>query len=417
VCAGMASYADLVRGGMQEGRSTQAHGSRNERDTPGSAQGGQNGSGSSERVNSVTETIEAVFEGQAKSPTSLHPMKAQEGEQLPPGYSRSYAGLLLKDLKREIQVNQDVVKQEMEYLQTFAVIAFFIGSKPLEHLMFEWLEKLKEHVQGPLVRGRNLGRGFFILKADDKDVVKNLLMLTPYRLKFGLCVFQWWVSDFDPNTDIGGPAMGSKGQTNGLIIPTWITLRQVKEEFMEVAKEIAARIGEVLGVDEGNDGVKDPRFCVGIPSGGGWEHSMQVTNGANNTKSTILIDYNYLPIRCRACGDTTHCLKDCPLRTGQSKFAPRQKNQEQHGAGHRPASRNAGNNNGKQPEVDSEGFQKPKYKGWRHPGPSSRGEGIIGSNSNSGGRDSRGAVDRHEEREQRFIGAYYTWHRCRDGST
>jgi hypothetical protein len=221
----MASYADLVRGGTQEGRSTQAHGGRNERETPGAAQGGQHGSGSSERVNSVTETIEVVFEGQAKSPTSLHPTKAQEGEQLPPGYSRSYAGLLLKDLKREIQVNQDAVKQEMEYLQTFAVIAFFIGGKPSEHLMFEWLEKLKEHVQGPLVRGRNLGRGFFILKANDKDVVKNLLMLTPYRSKFGLCVFQWWVSDFDPNTDIGGPAKGSKGQTNGLIIPTWITLR------------------------------------------------------------------------------------------------------------------------------------------------------------------------------------------------
>jgi hypothetical protein len=183
----------------------------NEGGSSKSAQGSQNGPRSSERTNNVTETIEALFEGQGKLPTSLHPTKVQEGEQLPPGYSRSYAGLLLKDTKREIQVNQDAVKSEMEYLQAFAIIAFFIGGKPSEHLMLGWLEKLKEQVQGPLVRGRNLGRGFFILKAAEPEVIKNLLMLTPYRSGCGLCVFQRWVPDFDPNTDIGGSARGSKG--------------------------------------------------------------------------------------------------------------------------------------------------------------------------------------------------------------
>jgi hypothetical protein len=39
------------------------------------------------------------------------------------------------------------------------------------------------------------------------------------------------------------------------------------EEFIGVAQEIAARIGEVLGVDESNDGIKDPRFCVRLSSG------------------------------------------------------------------------------------------------------------------------------------------------------
>jgi hypothetical protein len=95
------------------------------------------------------------------------------------------------------------------------------------------------------------------------------------------------------------------------------------------------------------------------------------------------VDYNYLPIRCRACGDTTHCLKDCSLRTGQSKFTPRQKTQEQQGT-----------------EVDSKGFQKPKYKGWRRPGPSSRGEGTIGSNSNSGGSGLRRDATRRDMRDE-----------------
>jgi hypothetical protein len=140
----MASYADLVRGNAGGVGSVQGSSSQNGPGVSRSAQGRQNEAGSTEKGNSVTQTVEVVFEGRPQSPTSLHPTKAQEGEQLPPGYSRSYAGLLLKDLKRDITVNQDAVKQEMEYLQTFAVIAFFIGGKPPEHLMSGWMEKLKE---------------------------------------------------------------------------------------------------------------------------------------------------------------------------------------------------------------------------------------------------------------------------------
>jgi hypothetical protein len=169
--------------------------------------------------------VEAVFEGQEQLPTALHPTKVQKGEQLPPGYSRSYASLLLRDLKREIHVNQDAVKHEMEFLQAYAITAFFIGGKPPEHLMYEWLEKLKDQVKGLLARGRNLGRGFFILKADDLDVVKNLLLLTPYRSKHGLFVFQRWIPNFNPNNDFGGLAKYSKGESLGLKIPTWIMLR------------------------------------------------------------------------------------------------------------------------------------------------------------------------------------------------
>jgi hypothetical protein len=35
-------------------------------------------------------------------------------------------GLLLKDMELEIQVNHDIVKHEMEFLQAFAMIAFFM---------------------------------------------------------------------------------------------------------------------------------------------------------------------------------------------------------------------------------------------------------------------------------------------------
>jgi hypothetical protein len=65
----------------------------------------------------------------------LHPTRAMPGEELPEGYSRSYAGFLLRNQNREVEVDQDVVRQEMDYLVQFVVIASFIGGKPLEHTL------------------------------------------------------------------------------------------------------------------------------------------------------------------------------------------------------------------------------------------------------------------------------------------
>lgn len=141
--------------------------------------------------------------------------------------------------------------------------------------------------------------------------MKKLLLLTPFRTAQGLCVFQRWSPTFDPEDELGGAAIGSKGGNQGFSIPTWITLRNVREEFMGVIREIVAGIGEILGEDDSINGTKDPRFYVGLPAGCGWEPSVTVTNPVTSQKHTILIDYNFLPIRCRACGDTQHCLKDC----------------------------------------------------------------------------------------------------------
>jgi hypothetical protein len=269
----------------------------------------------------------------------------------------------------------------MDFLQTFAVIAFFIGGRPPESQMQGWLGKLKEQAQGPLARGRNLGRGFFIIKADDQEVVKNLLLLTPFRSEQGLCVFQEWSPNFDLEDELGGASRGAKGGHQGFKIPTWITLRNVREEFMAVAQEIAAGIGEVLGVDESNDNIKDPRFCVGLSAGGGWEPSVVVTNSTTKKKHTILIDYNFLPIRCRACGDTQHCLKDCSQRNdsgrprgrvnqprgkdtrwGQRTGGQDPRNRHNHGESSRPEPPR------RQPTVDEEGFQRLKTKHWRGSG-------------------------------------------------
>jgi hypothetical protein len=116
-----------------------------------------------------------------------HPTKASPGERLPDGYSRSYAGFLLCDQRREVTVDQH--------------IAFFLGGKPVEAQLFAWIAQLQTQVQGTILFGRHLGRGFFTLKTDHVDIVRALLLLIPYRTPIGICVFQRWTAGFNPNAD------------------------------------------------------------------------------------------------------------------------------------------------------------------------------------------------------------------------
>lgn len=84
--------------------------------------------------------------------------KASIRETLPTGYSRSYAGFLLRDGHFIIQVDQKVMKHEAEYLQNFATITCFIGGKPPEYQMQNWILLVHNAVDNLVTLGRNLGK-------------------------------------------------------------------------------------------------------------------------------------------------------------------------------------------------------------------------------------------------------------------
>jgi hypothetical protein len=90
----------------------------------------------------------------------LHLLKAVPGKELPASFSCSYAGFLLGNQDREITVDQNVVKQEMDFLSQFIVIASFIGGCPSEQMLTLWLIQLQVRIEGAVALGRNLGRGF-----------------------------------------------------------------------------------------------------------------------------------------------------------------------------------------------------------------------------------------------------------------
>jgi hypothetical protein len=151
-----------------------------------------------------------------------------------------------------------------------------------------------------------LGKGFSTVKTTDSKAVRKLL-LSPFRLVAGLCGFQRWVPNFDPRVDKGIQQGNAKAAAR-ITIPIWITLRNLQDKFRDVAQQIVAGLGEVLGEAPDNSDNKDPSFYIGLQSGIGWEYAVTVTNQLTQLNSTISIDYTHLPIRCRYYGDITHCL-------------------------------------------------------------------------------------------------------------
>jgi hypothetical protein len=50
---------------------------------------------------------------------------------------------------------------------------------------------------GVVTLGRILAHGFFILRAQDTKVVRAIMLLTPWRSRYGMCIFQKWVTGYE----------------------------------------------------------------------------------------------------------------------------------------------------------------------------------------------------------------------------
>ena len=93
---------------------------------------------------------------------------------------------------------------------------------------------------------RNLGKGFFLLSGDNKNALQNALMLSPFMSKWGTCMIQSWVLGFNPDNP------------SNLVFPTWVCLRNMPFEHQDQAIAIVGPLGEVIGINTGNESAKDP---------------------------------------------------------------------------------------------------------------------------------------------------------------
>lgn len=230
----------------------------------------------------------------------IHPTVASPGECLPEGFSRSCAGFLLCNTILEVKVDQEIVRNESDRLQKLAVVVYFVGGRQTHTALLQWVAALQKQTGDWIGLGRDLGRGFFQILTRQTLATQKLLMLTPHRSKWGTCILQTWMPGFDSS------------KPSKLKVPTWVTLRGIPGEFLGVAKDIAAGLGDLLGFDKRNDHTADQRFCVALQSGQGWKTQLAVQNEQTQEQILIMVDYCNLPIRCRCCYSTEHLMKDCP---------------------------------------------------------------------------------------------------------
>lgn len=189
----------------------------------------------------------------------------------------------------------------MALLKDQILIAKFVGPRPHPQDMRRWLQALNHEFRGCMLTScRNVGKGFFFLSGDDRDALNNALMLSSFKTKWGTCMFQSWVLGFNPDNP------------SNLAFPTWVTLRKLPYEHHDQAIGIAEIFGEVIGISTTNETTKDPRFCINLMVNKGWATSIDLDSGGEiSPPQRVLVDYDNLPIRCKACHNWKHRVRDC----------------------------------------------------------------------------------------------------------
>ena len=298
----------------------------------------------------------------------IHPTKASPGEMLPPGLFRSKTGFLLNSQVREVEIDIELVKKNMEYFRKYVVIAYFVGGKQNSVILRDWVATLTNQVGEPLSLGRDLGRGFFQVITKSECATQKVLMRTPHHSSWGTCLLQNWIPGFN------------SGRPVGLKVPTWVTLKAVPDEYVGVIKQVAQNLGEILGSDKRNAYSEDQRFCVALLSGRPYETSLGINNPVTGERSEIIIDYNNLPIRCRYCMATDHLVKDCGGLGEGAKAREHEDNQENSAGEGAPRQNQAGHAG----RDRSQGTHHAQH----NPGPASRSS------------DPRCTIDTAESREE-----------------
>lgn len=119
---------------------------------------------------------------------TLNPTKLKAGGSLPKGLTYNYAGFLIKQTKRHIQMAVEVVAAEERFLADHLVIANFISSTLTPPTFATWLSDLNVEIGGGrVVSSDNAGQGFLCLKAPSKAAAWKILVLTPYRSHGFMC--------------------------------------------------------------------------------------------------------------------------------------------------------------------------------------------------------------------------------------
>lgn len=131
------------------------------------------------------------------------------------------------------------LKRKAAYLKQHVIITTFAIDLPPTLRPEQWIKELESLINARVALYRDVDGGFFFLKLDSVELVRQVLDLTPYHLKVGKTIFQRWILGFNPS------------QLSGLGVLCWINLKNLPLEFHQhEAKNLATAVGTVLEEDK-----------------------------------------------------------------------------------------------------------------------------------------------------------------------
>jgi hypothetical protein len=132
--------------------------------------------------------------------------------------------------------DEEVLASEVEFLQQHVVITCFVEGNLPTAAEFGWLTNLRRAMAlGQILFHRPAGSGFFYIRTDGAATTQKILMLIPHWFQGGTSIYQPWVKAFNPYWPLG------------VLIPTWITLKNLPLEYFKLSCKIAGAVGQVLG--------------------------------------------------------------------------------------------------------------------------------------------------------------------------
>jgi hypothetical protein len=171
----------------------------------------------------------------------INPFASSPGEVLLLGFFRNYEGLLICD-EGPLTLSGakgDVLAREVEFLQQHVVISYFAEGNLSPAVEFRWLANLRRKVApSQVLFHRPAGSGFFYIWIDWAATTQKILMLIPYQFQGGMTIYQPWIKAFNPL------------QPLGVLIPTWITLKNLPLEYFKFSHKIGGAVGQVLGEED-----------------------------------------------------------------------------------------------------------------------------------------------------------------------
>ena len=93
------------------------------------------------------------------------------------------------------------------------------------------------------------------------------------------------------------------GNPSNLVLSTWASLQNMPYEHEDQANATTESLGEVIGIDTANESAKNPRLnCLNLEINKHWVTCIELECEERDLATEkIMIDYDKLPIRCRAC--------------------------------------------------------------------------------------------------------------------